>query len=152
MTSSRKTSAQQSRNSFAMDDRASQNFVTADQNNRNSVVFVSNKDDDKPEANDTSFDQLKKFETTEFPPEPPLDASCSSLVLTDDDDFSENERRRINQSESADDENEDLTVNEEKPVKKGAFSRNLMMLLLLGLFVLFVAVILEMKFKILESA
>lgn len=152
MISSRKTSAQQSRNSFAMDDRASQNFTTADQNNRNSVAFVSNVADERTEHHDMSIDHLKKFETTEFPPEPPLDASRTSLAVTDDD-FSENDRTENRPSESVE-ENQEAMVVDEKPASEQRYSlvpKKFLLPTILGLLVLFIAVILEMKLNILSS-
>ena len=153
MIAPRKTSAQPSRNSFALDDRASQNFATADQNNRNSVVYASSGEEEKTEANDNSIDHLKKFETSDFPPEPPLDASRTSLVITDED-LSENDRTQ-NGPESEVEGEDSVLVNEEKPPEENGrviTSKYFLLAFILGLIVLFIGVILEMKFNVLKMA
>ena len=153
MVPPRKTSAQTSRNSFALDDRASQNFSTPDQNNRNSAVYPSSVDDDKTEANDNDLDHLKKFETSDFPPDPPLDASRTSLVVTDED-LSENDRTQ-HEVESADEIKRNLQVNEEKPAGESEnffTSKYFILPFILGLLVLLIGIILEMKFNVLNRA
>ena len=150
----RKTSTQASRNSFAMDDRASQDFSTADQNNRNSVVYPLSVEDDKTGANDdNNIDHLKKFETSTFPPEPPLDASRTSLVVTDEE-LSETDHTQ-HESESAGEVEGTLQVNEEKPAgesEKSFISRSFIWPFILGLLVLLIGVILEVKFNVIRSA
>ena len=149
MVSSRKASAQPSRNSFFLDDRASQNFSTADHNNRNSVVYASEGEDANSEVSDSNVDHLKKFETSDFPPDPPLDTSRTSLVVTDDD-VSEGDRT---QSELEPAGESYLKVHEEKPAgesEQSFISKNLMLPIIFGLLVLFLGVILEMKFNLLK--
>ncbi|XP_065060277.1 FERM domain-containing protein 5-like [Rhopilema esculentum] len=146
MVTSRKTSAQQSRNSFALDDRASQIFSTTESGQRD--LNVSNGDDDKERADERQVDHLKEFETSEFPPEPPLDASRTSLAVTDED-LSESDRSPTGPMESAE-EDEIRPECDEKSAGEGArgiklWRKSFLIFIILGFIALFLALLIEMK-------
>eukprot|EP00794_Sanderia_malayensis_P010010 gene10010-11033_t len=159
MVSAKKPSNLPSRHSLALDDRASQVFTSSsEQGNRSSSVSGSGSEEDKPEANDNNMrqDQLREFETNEeFPPEPPLDASRTSLVSHED--VSDYDRKEATQEKPApmENPNEIEPSKEEKSahvLKRNVLLDNQFVLFsLVGLLILVIAILLELKYNLIRK-
>ena len=155
MLASRKASNQPSRNSLALDDRASQILTPGEQSNRDSMTSGSGSEEEKSEVNENNVDHLREFETSEFPPEPPLDASRTSLNVPDD--YQQESDRAESDRAASDSVEEDemparlevVTSSEQLGFLK---THPTLMALIVGLVALLIAVLVEMRFNIIRLA
>ncbi len=151
MLSAKKPNTLPNRHSLALDDRSSQILSAPEQSTRNSSFSGSGSEEEKPDLDDNKKDHLSQFETNEFPPEPPLDASRTSLVSHEDQ--SENDQNETGHSTS--DQPTASTADEEQSVattgRSVNFENHYMLLAIIGLLVLMVAVFLELKYSFIRK-
>lgn len=154
MLSAKKPGNIPSRHSLALDDRSSQILNTSsDRRNRDSSLSGSGSEEEKPEVNDNREDHLREFETSEFPPEPPLDASRTSLVSSED--MPHNGNHESSHVESTSDQPREMKPSEETKLTENRRSFQLtdpgVIVALVGLLVLLLAVFLELKYSFIRK-
>ena len=154
MLSAKKPGNIPSRHSLALDDRSSQILNTSsDRRNRDSSLSGSGSEEEKPEVNDNREDHLREFETSEFPPEPPLDASRTSLVSSED--MPHNGNHESSHVESTSDQPSEMKPSEETKLTENRRSFQLtdpgVIVALVGLLVLLLAVFLELKYSFIRK-
>lgn len=155
MLASRKASSQPSRNSLALDDRASQILTPGEQSNRDSMTSGSGSEEEKSEVNENGLDHLREFETSEFPPEPPLDASRTSLNVPDDY-MQESDRAESDRAASDSVEEDEMPARIEVVTssERQSFLKThpTLMAIIVGLIALLIAVVVEMRFNVIRLA